>query len=332
MRVLHYLRILPDDWPTTCSVMGEVRTVLAPGARATCVLATCVLATCILATCVLAIGVLAFGGLANGQGSAESQRSPSSPVRPLPTTPGDAQRRHVQLADEWRPCPHGMAYVDGYCIDRYEAHLVGPDGNFPHTQRPEEGVRYEARTAAGVFPHAYISRNEAADACRHAGKRLCTLEEWRGACTNGFTTLYPYGDRAEEGRCNNGKLHLLGEVFGRIRWLYHEHLNSPRLNREPGYLARAGDYDRCSDGGSYDMVGNLHEWVSTPVTVELVRAVLSDGFYRRKQPWRPGNGLFVGGFYSTKRELGPGCYYTTLSHRTAYHDYSTGFRCCRDSS
>lgn len=255
------------------------------------------------------------------------------PIKPRarPVLNWQWQQRTVQSADEWRPCPADMVHVRGYCIDRYEAHLVGADGIHPHAQRPERGVRYQARNAHGVFPQGYISRDEAEQACREAGKRLCTLDEWRGACTNGSATLYPYGNDVEAARCNSGKLHLLGEVFGRVRWLYNEHLNSPRLNREPGYLAKAGDYPHCSDGRTYDLVGNLHEWVSTPVTGELAQEIFGDGFYRRTQPWRPGNGLFVGGFYSTKRELGPGCHYATLSHRVDYHDYSTGFRCCREA-
>jgi len=42
-----------------------------------------------------------------------------------------------------------------------------------------------------------------------------------------------------------------------------------------------------------------------------------------------GNGIFMGGFYSTTGELGPGCLFTTVAHDAGYHDYSTGFRCCR---
>jgi formylglycine-generating enzyme required for sulfatase activity len=54
------------------------------------------------------------------------------------------------------------------------------------------------------------------------------------------------------------------------------------------------------------MVGNLHEWVADP------------------------SGTFQGGYYLDTQENGPGCEYRTTAHVFDYHDYSTGFRCCRD--
>ena len=44
-----------------------------------------------------------------------------------------------------------------------------------------------------------------------------------------------------------------------------------------------------------------------------------------------GNAVFMGGFFSTRAELGPGCLFTTVAHDAGYHDYSTGFRCCADA-
>jgi hydroxymethylpyrimidine/phosphomethylpyrimidine kinase len=40
----------------------------------------------------------------------------------------------------------------------------------------------------------------------------------------------------------------------------------------------------------------------------------------------------MGGFFSTKSEHGDGCTFTTAAHDVRYHDYSTGFRCCRDAT
>ena len=61
-----------------------------------------------------------------------------------------------------------MASIGQFCIDRYEAHLVtrGPSGELtphPYYQRPEEGVAYEARSDAGVFPQGYVNRIESSD-------------------------------------------------------------------------------------------------------------------------------------------------------------------------
>ena len=98
-----------------------------------------------------------------------------------------------------------VAEIKGFCIDRYEAHLVrrGPAGEitpYPHFQRPEEGVTYEARSEAGAFPQAYISRVESEAACTNAEKRLCTRKEWQRACMGESHTPYPYGARWEAKR------------------------------------------------------------------------------------------------------------------------------------
>jgi formylglycine-generating enzyme required for sulfatase activity len=78
-------------------------------------------------------------------------------------------------------------------------------------------------------------------------------------------------------------------------------------------------------------VGNLHEWVSDTVDRAWMSRLASDGVARSYQPWAPGNGVFMGGFFSTREEHGPGCRFTTVAHEPRYHDYSTGFRCCADA-
>lgn len=235
-------------------------------------------------------------------------------------------------------CAPGMVHIGRYCVDRYEAHLVVPTGDgyrlHPHYERPPEGVLFEARSTEGAFPQAYISRTESEAACERAGKRLCTWLEWRRACQGPGWRRYPYGGGKKVGACNQGKKHLLHELFskdGDIRtWEYDKHFNSPLLNQEPGYLAKSGDHPACaSQDGLYDMVGNLHEWVSTMVTEEFVEKMEEEDVERRDQPWHVGNGMFLGGFYSTDGQHGPGCFYTTIAHEPRYHDYSTGFRCCQ---
>ncbi|EYF04776.1 Cell division protein FtsK [Chondromyces apiculatus DSM 436] len=245
------------------------------------------------------------------------------------------------------PCPADMSLVGTFCVDRWEAHLVVAEAStngegvplaagsiHPHAQRPEAGVKYEARSAPGVFPQAFISRVEAKAACVTAGKRLCARREWLRACRGKGTQRYPYGNRGQRGTCATGKPHLLSALFGEKKrgWTYEE-FNSPRLALEPGFLAKAGEYEGCvSDLGVHDMVGNLHEWVGDMVDQELMDRLDGEEVERRKQPWREGNGVFMGGFFSTTSELGPGCYYTTVAHEPGYHDYSTGFRCCDDAT
>jgi formylglycine-generating enzyme required for sulfatase activity len=183
-----------------------------------------------------------------------------------------------------------------------------------------------------VFPQGYISRVEAAAACGLASKRLCSLGEFDRACRGKRHALYPYGPRGKNGVCNSGKKHLLTELFGANgrAWKYDENFNSPELLKTPGYLAKTGEYEGCkSEDEVMDLVGNLHEWVSTSVDQALVDRMDEEPVERRKQPWREGNGIFASGFFSTTKEHGPGCAFLTIAHEPTYHDYSIGFRCCR---
>ncbi|TKD12563.1 formylglycine-generating enzyme family protein [Polyangium fumosum] len=235
-------------------------------------------------------------------------------------------------------CPPEMIKSGRACVDRWEAHLAtktvdGVVTPWPHYDRPEKGTFYLAMSGAGFYPQAYISRVEAAEACAHAGKRLCSRAEWTRACKGGKGYRYPYGNKGQRGACNTGKLHLLEKFYGRSRgaWTY-EVFNDPKLDREPGFLAKSGEYETCgSDEGAFDMVGNLHEWVSDAVGSDIEDVLLRDEVERKKQPWRVGNGIFMGGFFSTTLEHGPGCAFTTIAHEPTYHDYSTGFRCCMDA-
>ena len=232
-------------------------------------------------------------------------------------------------------CPEGMARIGRYCIDRWEAHLVvraatGEITALPFFARPPDDGAYEARSEPGAYPQGYISRVESQRACKRAGKRLCSKAEWQRACWGRRGGHYPYGAKWKADQCNMDKPHLLSRRFGADsrKWKY-EQFNDPTLNQEPGFLAQTGSLDTCqSDSGVYDLVGNLHEWVSDTVDEELMEKLDAENVERKTQGWRPGNGVFMGGFFSTHEQLGPGCRYTTVAHEPSYHDYSTGFRCC----
>jgi hypothetical protein len=236
-------------------------------------------------------------------------------------------------------CPDDMIHIGRYCVDRWEAHLVtvgenGVETPWPHNKRLEKGMRYVAKSSTGAFPQGYISRVESAAACEGAGKRLCSRAEWTRACKGKKGFRYPYGNKGRSGACNTGKLHLLEKFFGRSRnaWTY-EVFNDPKLDVEPGFLAESGAYPTCqSDEGVFDMVGNLHEWVSDKVADDILEILEKDQVERKKQPWKVGNGIFMGGFFSTTIEHGPGCMFITIAHEPKYHDYSTGFRCCKDAA
>lgn len=206
-------------------------------------------------------------------------------TEPLPATTGG--------------CPPGMAAVDRFCIDRWEAHLEG----WSPYEVPTAGV---AATAAGVVPQGYTSGEVAAAACEAAGKRLCTLTEWLRTCQGPAGTTWPYGDVYVAGACNEGREeHPVLEVFGDAADWSTSQMNDPRLNQLPDSLAPTGAFEACASAeGVFDLHGNLHEWIDDPA------------------------GTFKGGFYVDASLNGPGCTYTTSAHSVDYHDYSTGFRCC----
>lgn len=270
--------------------------------------------------------------------TAEALPTASASAAPPPPTPAEVEAAEHGPAEQG--CPSGMARIGRTCIDRWEAHLVlvGADGArapHPHNLRPEPGARYEAHTRPGVFPQGYISRVEASAACKEAGKRLCGRGEWLRACRGGPGRKWPYGHGGRRGVCNNAKAHLLSMKHGDKggRWKYDEHFNDPSLLIEPGFLAKAGEHEGCrTPEGVFDLVGNLHEWVDGKVDQDLVDKLADEPVERRKQPWREGNGIFLGGFFSNTDELGPGCTYITIAHEPSYHDYSTGFRCCKTAA
>jgi hypothetical protein len=235
-------------------------------------------------------------------------------------------------------CPDDMVRPGRYyCIDRFEGHLVtvGPDGAItphPYYEVPESDVTYWARSEKDVYPQAYISRTVAQAACKAVGKRLCSREEWMRACRGPKGWTFPYGNKRKADRCNSSKPHLLQQMFGSDphKWGYDEAFNNPKLAREPGYLATTGFFPEClSAEGAYDMVGNMHEWVSDSVGEDIQDILGKDKVDRNTQPYQTGNGIFMGGFFSTTDQHGPGCFFTTIAHEPKYHDYSTGFRCCK---
>ncbi len=222
------------------------------------------------------------------------------------------------VADSASECPAGMAHIKRYCIDRYEAYVVELDQNgleFAHSPYvPVDGLRVRAKVAAGVVPQGYISQVQAAQACQNAGKRLCSAAEFSLACRGpNERASYPYGGtHRQAGKCNEGKGSAVPEVFGRSAPFSLLLMNDPRLNRWAGGLAKTGAYSKsASPYGVFDLVGNLHEWGS--------EVALN------------GHGYFRGGFYGDAEINGPGCAYVTKAHAVGYHDYSTGFRCCRDT-
>lgn len=209
-------------------------------------------------------------------------------------------------------CPPGMAPVDTFCMDRYEAALlrVYPDQSTgPWSPYHNPGtLRVRAVSLPAAVPQGYLNGEQAAAACAEAGKRLCTDSEWLRACQGPAGWTYPYGDARQPGVCADARAeHPAIQYFGTSdSWIWSE-LGHPCLNRLPDSLSPTGAHAGCvSADGIFDLMGNLHEWTADPA------------------------GTFRGGFYVDTTLNGEGCLYRTTAHNTLHWDYSTGFRCCAD--
>ena len=210
-------------------------------------------------------------------------------------------------------CPDGMALINTFCIDRYEASLVeilsnGTERSWSPYFNPQQRLVY-AVSLRYAIPQGYISGQQAQQACQAAGKRLCTDQEWLRACGGSDLTLFPYGEIRIWGQCNDSRTqHPAISYFGTNNDQIWSMLSNPCINQQPESLTSNDQYQECvSDEGVYHMVGGLHEWTSDP------------------------NGTFRGGFYADTMRNGQGCQYRTTAHNFAHSDYSTGFRCCSNT-
>jgi hypothetical protein len=158
-----------------------------------------------------------------------------------------------------------------YCIDRFEASLVdGAPGNPDQAAFGTGGDgSTTARAVARRFavPSRGVSYWQAQAACKNAGKRLCTADEWRVACRGDDDKTYPYGDLFDAERCNGleaGREDVVeaGAMF---------------VNVDLDSATVAGGC--VTQHGAYDMSGNLWEWNATAY-LEDARRGLAGGSFR----------------------------------------------------
>lgn len=128
--------------------------------------------------------------------------------------------------------------------------------------------RYEY-PGPGQKPKANVTWFEAKSTCKSEGKRLCTLAEFRRACG----TSYPWGDEWDASKCNTSD--------------------------ESGFarsIAPAGEFKECrSWPGTYDMVGNVLEWVEEQKIVgggfDSGKDVAKCGYASNKSPGSAGGSV-----------------------------------------
>lgn len=247
------------------------------------------------------------------------------------------------------PCPQDMVRVrKGFCIDRFEASLVDAESgkalspyymparknalsmhDFWEKERlimgPEEAHEIKlppippwqktrdfepkALSQKGKVPQGYMTGPLAVLACKNAGKRLCSHDEWRTACRGEADKPYPYGEKYSAGKCNIFReAHPAAVLHGNASIGHSDpRLNMVKSDNKP-LLRMTGDTRSCVSEWEgdmiYDMVGNIDEWIDDP------------------------EGTFVGGFYARSKK--DGCDSVVKAHPFDYFDYSTGVRCCKD--
>jgi len=175
----------------------------------------------------------------------------------------------------------------------------------------KEPFEPRAVSKKGVVPQAYASAKDATLACKNAGKRLCSKDEWRQACRGEQDRDFPYGDKYQDGKCNIVRELHPGVVLWADPSINH---TDPRFNLVPGkkgpLLRVTGATPSCAsewEGDAvYDMNGNVDEWIDDP------------------------EGTFLGGFYARGKK--DGCQSSVENHVFSYADYSTGVRCCKDAT
>lgn len=267
------------------------------------------------------------------------------PAQAVPSRPDD----FAIIEPEVPPCPKDMVRVrKSFCIDRFEASLVdaesgqalspyymparknalsmrdfwekerlnvGPpearDIKLPPIPPWQKARDFEPKAISqkGKVPQGYMTGPLATLACKNAGKRLCSYDEWRTACRGETDRPFPYGDKYVNGKCNIFReAHPAAVLHGNAS----EGHSDPRLNMvksdDKPLLRMTGDTRACVSEWEgdmiYDMVGNIDEWIDDP------------------------EGTFVGGFYARSKK--DGCESIVKAHPFDYFDYSTGVRCCKD--
>jgi len=157
----------------------------------------------------------------------------------------------------------------------------------------------KALSMPGVLP-ANASWFEADQACRAAGKRTCTTEEWVTAC-QGARAI----DDDNDGNFAND--YVEGNQFPYADW-YEPGWCRTTQDRDTGAPGKTGGNPRCqTPTGIFDLGGNLAEWVGG----DEATAVMLGGDYRSKDK---------SGCFRPASTFGPG-----------HKNIGIGFRCCSDA-
>ena len=232
-------------------------------------------------------------------------------------------------------CPSDMVFVDsengGFCIDIYEASA----GKSCSHKDPANQIQTRSNmtnpdckpvSELGKVPWRQISQTQAIAMCAKAGKRLPTNEEWYLAAVG----TPDYSDTWGELSCNVAQ------------------------NWGSSGLGPTGFASECvSYYGTYDMVGNVWEWVRDTAKVGEYEGVqlpdsgyvqsvdetgvptitdkMPDENYNNDKFWSERTqvvGIFRGGYWASKSDAG--IYSVHAQMPPSFVGVGVGFRCVQD--
>jgi protein-disulfide isomerase/thiol-disulfide isomerase/thioredoxin/uncharacterized membrane protein len=174
--------------------------------------------------------------------------------------------------------------------------LKGPYGDFKIDAFEASVQNGSALSKPGVEPARNISWYDASSACKAAGKRLCTEEEWLTACTGAIAK-----DRDGDGIYSDdaaGRRHPYGT------WQQSSYCASARKRDDTEPLI-TGNHPKCTTPeGVYDLEGLTKEWVGVTA-------------------WKAGQ---KGGSYYSRDSAR--CGYFKDQVAPSEGEGATGFRCC----
>lgn len=220
----------------------------------------------------------------------------------------------VYQGERWGGWYEESVWVDGFCIDIYEASQPEATEFDPGPWTDSiSGPVPPAQSRAEVLPWTHITPQQAAEACAAVGKRLPTLAEWQTAYSGFHSRNWPWG----------------------YQWRYNTcHVDLP----EGLYPTGGCCFEQCSFGHCFitcDMLGNVSEWL--------------DGYWE-EQCYGQNEILVAGGSAHVSHELlniqiedpdHPGCWLFSAysQQRSGLHHHSPdsaidddGFRCARSLS
>jgi eukaryotic-like serine/threonine-protein kinase len=143
-------------------------------------------------------------------------------------------------------CPAGMKLIPGGAArvgtePSDDLRNFGDRGPATVSLRPFCIDQFEFPGRPGQLPKVAAAYAEAEAACRDAGRRLCTEDEWEKSCRGPQDLRFPYGAEFDARACN-----------------------TQDQNGNPRKLTAVGIFGTCKSGyGVFDLSGNAAEWTAS---------------------------------------------------------------------